>query len=67
MRDSVLWRKKSHVIMMLAERLGIDEERALNIFYSTKTYKQLSDPDSGIQLMSDEYILENILNEIINQ
>jgi hypothetical protein len=53
--------------MMLAEKLGIDEERALNIFYSTETYKQLSDPDSGIQLMSDEYILENVLNEIIGK
>ena len=67
MRDSVLWRKKSHIIMMLADRLEIDEERALNIFYSTKTYQLLSNPDSGIQLMSDEYILENILNEIIDQ
>lgn len=53
--------------MMLADRLEIDEERALNIFYSTKTYQLLSDPNSGIQLMSDEYILENILNEIIDQ
>ncbi len=65
MRDSVLWRKMSHIIMMLANRLDIDEKRALDIFYSTKTYKQLTDPNSGIQLMSDEYILENILNEII--
>ncbi len=55
----------SHIIMMLANRLEIDEKRALDIFYSTKTYKQLTDPNSGIQLMSDEYILENILNEII--
>lgn len=64
MRDSVLWRKKSHIIIMLAERLAIDEERALNLFYSTNTYKQLSDPNSGMQLMSDIYILENILYEL---
>lgn len=65
MRDSVLWRKESHIVMMLAEKLEISEEHALSIFYSTKTYKQLTTPDSGIQLMSDEYIIENILNEII--
>lgn len=65
MRDSVLWRKESHIVMMLAERLEISEEHALSIFYSTKTYKQLTDHNTGIQLMSDEYILENILNEII--
>ena len=64
MRDSVLWRKKSHIIIMLAEVLSIDEERALGLFYSTKAYKQLSDPKTGIQLMSDEYILENVLNEL---
>lgn len=56
-----------HIIILLADRLGIDEERALDLFYSTKTYKQLSDPKYGLQLMSDEYILENILNEIIGK
>lgn len=67
MRDSVLWRKVSNIVIMLADRLGIDEERALNIFYSTQTYKMLSDPKSGIQLMSDEYILEDVLNEIVSR
>ena len=52
---------------MLADRLEIDEERALDIFYSTKAYKLLSDPKSGIRLMSDEYILEDVLNEIVNR
>ena len=67
MRDSVLWRKVSNIVIMLADRLGIDEERALDMFYSTKTYKLLSDSKSGIQLMSDEYILEDVLNEIVNR
>lgn len=67
MRDSVLWRKVSNIVIMLADRLSIDEERALNIFYTTNTYKLLSDPQSGIQLMSDEYILQDVLNEIANR
>ena len=67
MRDSVLWRKVSSIVIMLADRLDIDEERALDIFYSTKTYKLLSDSNSGIQLMSDEYILEDLLNEIVDR
>lgn len=57
----------SNIVIMLADRLGIDEERALDMFYSTKTYKLLSDSKSGIQLMSDEYILEDVLNEIANR
>lgn len=64
MRDTVLWRKQSHVIMLLAETLHIDAERALNLFYSTETYSQLSDPKYGLQLMSDKYLVENILAEL---
>lgn len=64
MRDTVLWRKQSHVIMLLAETLHIDAERALNLFYSTETYRQLSDPKYGLQLMSDKYLVENILAEL---
>ena len=64
MRDSVLWRKQSRIIMMLAEALHIDAETALNLFYSTKVYQQLSDPKYGLQLMSDDYILENLIEEL---
>lgn len=64
MRDSVLWRKLSHITILLAETLQIDAERALDLFYSTNTYSQLKDPKTGMQLMSDQYILENILAEL---
>ena len=50
--------------MLLSEALQIDAERALDLLYSTKTYSQQSDPKSGMQLMSDQYILENILSEL---
>jgi hypothetical protein len=64
MRDAVLWRKISHITILLAETLQIDVERALDLFYSTDTYIQLTNPKSGLQLMSDQYILENILAEL---
>ena len=64
MRDSVLWRKQSNIIMMLAEALDVDPELALDMFYSTETYRRLSKPDTGLQLMSDLYILEDILQEL---
>lgn len=66
MRDNVLWRKQSRIIILLAKNLQIQisEERALDLFYSTNVYKQLSDPKYGLQLMSDEYILEDIINEL---
>lgn len=64
MRDNVLWRKESHIIMMLADTLGIEAEQALDLFYSTQTYALLSDPKYGLQLMSDQYIVDDILEEL---
>ena len=64
MRDSVLWRKQSHIVMLLAQRLNISAEDALDIFYSTNTYKLLSSKESGLHLMSDLYIVEDIMSEI---
>ena len=64
MRDNVLWRKQARIIMALASALEIDEEKALDIFYSTETYRQLSDAKYGLQLMSDGYVLENVLEEL---
>lgn len=43
---------------MLAETLNIDAERALDLYYSTQTARQLSDARYGLQLMSDHYILD---------
>ena len=77
MRDQVLWRKTARIATMLAERLDIDAERALlaerldidaeralNILYNSRTYALLDNPDSGLQLMSDSYILNDLLREL---
>ncbi len=64
MRDNVLWRKQSRIIMMLAETLHISAERALDLFYSTQVYLQLTNPKTGLQLMSDQYIMEDIIDEL---
>ena len=63
MRDNVLWRKQSRIIMLLAETLHISAERALDLFYSTEVYQQLTNSKSGL-LMSDQYILEDLINEL---
>lgn len=66
MRNSVLWRKQSRIVMMLAQKMNICPEQALDIFYSSKTAQQLSNPDTGLQLMNDDYVLEDLLNELNN-
>lgn len=64
MRDQVLWRKEGRIVALLAERLDIDTERALDILYNSRTYTLLANPDSGLQLQSDEYILNDLLREL---
>lgn len=64
MRDNVLWRKQGRIIMLLAKALHISAERALDLFYSTNVYQQLNNPKTGLQLMSDQYILEDLISEL---
>lgn len=64
MRDQVLWRKTGRIASLLAEQLHIDSERALDLLYNSHTYSLLSNPESGLQLQSDTYILNNLLREL---
>ena len=64
MRDQVLWRKTGRIASLLATRLEIDVERALDIFYNSRTYALFINPDSGLQLQSDQYILADLLQEL---
>ena len=64
MRDSVLWRKQSRIVMLLAKEKNITPEQALDIYYSSRTAQLLSDPKTGLQLMSDQYVLEDLLKEL---
>lgn len=64
MRDSVLWRKQSRIVMMLAQKKGITPEQALDLYYSSRTAQLLANSDTGLQLMSDQYVLEDLLSEL---
>ena len=64
MRDQVFWRKTGRIAALLADRLDIDTERALDLLYNSHTYALMSNPESGLQLQSDQYILVSILREL---
>jgi len=64
MRDQVLWRKTGRIATLLAERLDIDAERALDLLYNSRTYALFTNPDSGLQLQSDQYVLADLLKEL---
>ena len=64
MKAQVLWRKNSRIAMMLADSLHVTPERALGIFYNTRTCSMLHDSRYGLHLMSDTYILHDVLQEL---
>lgn len=64
MKERVLWRKISRIIMMLAEHLKTSPEKALEIFYTTRTCAMLHDARYGLYLMGDFYILNDVLHEL---
>lgn len=64
MRDQVLWRKTGRIAALLADRLNIDADRALDLLYNSHTFTLFSNPDSGLQLQSDAYILNDLLREL---
>lgn len=67
MRDQVLWRKQTRIVMLLAQTLNIDLEQALDIYYNSSISQQMANPDTGLRLMSDGYILEDLLQEVRTQ
>lgn len=64
MTDRVLWRKMARIIIMLAQKLRISPERALDVFYSTRTCELLSAQKGGLHLMSDGYVLDYLVDEL---
>lgn len=53
--------------MRLADILNISPERALDLYYNTRIYQQMTEPKFGLQLMSDDYIIEELIGELREQ
>lgn len=66
LRDSQLWIKIGRICTLLAKRLDISPERAFDIFQMSKTNELLHDECSLLYLMSDLYIVDNIVAELRN-
>lgn len=64
LRESQLWMKIGRICVLLAKRLDISAERAFDIFQMSKTNELLHDERSLLYLMSDLYIVDDILEEL---
>lgn len=64
LRDSQLWMKIGRICIQLSKRLDISPERAFDIFQKSKTNELLHDERSLLYLMSDLYIMDNVIMEL---
>lgn len=59
-----MWNKIGRIIALLAQRLNIDIVKATDIFYRSSTCRELHDESTGLYLMGDRYILDNLISEL---
>lgn len=62
--DILMWNKIGRIVTLLCERLDVNGERALDIFYTSRTNERLHDEHTGLYLMSDLYIVDELLLEL---
>ena len=67
MSDLLMWNKIGRIVTLLQQRLDVTSERALDIFYTSRTNERLHDPHTGLYLMSDLYIVDEIILELRNK
>ena len=62
--NSILLQKKYvRIIEGLSEKGEMSIEKALDFFYHSETYKLISEGISDMHCMSDEYLIEELLEE----
>ena len=62
--DLLLWNKIGRIVTLLSSQLNISQERALDLFYTSKTCERLHDPSTLLDTFSDGYIAEDVVREL---
>ena len=62
--DTLLQMKYARVVCLLAEKLGVNHDRALDIFYNSDTYEYLDNKMYHLHNMGDLYLVDEILLEL---
>lgn len=62
----LLQKKYVRLIKKLSEKANISIEKALDIFYNSHTYRLMSEGVADMHCMSDEYLIQDLMDEIEN-
>lgn len=61
---TLLQMKYSRVINLLAKALEVDIPTAMDLFYRSETYKNLTQLDNHLHNMSDLYLVDELMLEL---
>lgn len=64
LRDNVFWTKIGRIVVRLSERLDVSPEEAFDIFYESDTCERFHNPDTGLYLYGDLYIVDEVMREL---
>lgn len=64
LRDTVFWTKIGRIVVRLSERLDVSPEEAFDIFYESDTCERFHNPDTGLYLYGDLYIVDEVMREL---
>ena len=59
----ILQHKYTRIVQQFAEKLEIPYDKALCMFYDSKTFELISEGVADMHCMSDEYLTEELLLE----
>lgn len=62
--ETLLQMKYARVIGLLAERLQTSQPKALEMFYSSRTYTNLCNKANHLHNMSDAFLADEIIMEL---
>lgn len=62
-RQILLWQQIGCIVVAIAEKLQVSYKKALDIFYASDTCRRLHDERSGLYLLSDLYLADEVVRE----
>ncbi len=65
--DLLMWNKIGRIVTLLSNRIDVSGERALDLFYTSHTNERLHNERTGLYLMSDLYIVDELITELRTQ
>jgi hypothetical protein len=62
-RQILLWQQIGCIVVAIAEKLQVSNKKALDIFYASDTCRRLYDERTGLYLLSDLYLADEVVRE----